>query len=186
MAKRRTKKLAERVIWTAGHSTRPIGEFLRLLHAGGVKLLADVRRFPGSRRHPHFGQAPLAAALAEAGIAYRHFEALGGRRTERLSDSPNTAWRVESFNAYADYMQSAEFAAALDELIAAAESKPTAIMCSEALPQKCHRRLISDALVVRGWRVRHLLSPKRIEDHVLTPFARVEGAKITYPVSQLF
>jgi uncharacterized protein (DUF488 family) len=174
------------VIWTAGHSTRAIGEFLNLLQAGGVKLLADVRRFPGSRRHPHFGQVPLAAALAEEGIEYRHFVDLGGRRSQRLSDSPNTAWRVESFNAYADYMQSPEFAAALAELEAAASQTPTAIMCSEALPQKCHRRLIADALVARGWRVRHLLSPKRIEDHALTPFARVEGAQVTYPESQLF
>lgn len=149
-------------------------------------MLADVRRYPGSRRHPHFGQAPLAAALAETGIDYRHFEALGGRRTERLPDSPNAAWRVESFNAYADYMQSAEFRAALEELTELAEQTPAAIMCSEALPQKCHRRLIADALVVRGWRIRHLLSPKRIEDHVLTPFAHVAGTEVTYPTETLF
>ena len=186
MAKRRTKTLHESVIWTAGHSTRSIGEFLELLAAAHIKLLADVRRFPGSRRHPHFGQAPLAAALKQEGVEYRHFEALGGRRSERLPGSPNTAWRVESFNAYADYMQSAGFAAALDELIAVAESAPTAIMCSEALPQKCHRRLISDALVVRGWRVRHILLPTRIEDHAITPFARVKGLEITYPEAQLF
>jgi len=174
------------VIWTVGHSTRSIDRVLELLAAGGIKLLADVRRFPGSRRHPQFNQEAFAKSLADAGIGYRHFVNLGGRRSKRLPDSPNTAWRVEQFNAYADYMQSADFVAALDELIATAREQPTAIMCSEALPQKCHRRLISDALVVRGWQVRHLLTPKRIEDHQLTPFARVEGARITYPANTLF
>jgi uncharacterized protein (DUF488 family) len=148
--------------------------------------LADVRRFPGSRRHPQFNQDALAASLADAGIEYRHFVDLGGRRSKRLPESPNTAWRVEQFNAYADYMQSDEFLAALDDLIAAASDKRTAIMCSEALPHKCHRRLISDALLTRGWQVRHLLSPKRIDDHQLTPFARVEGIEITYPAETLF
>lgn len=173
-------------IWTVGHSTRPIDEFLKLLAAGGIELLADVRQFPGSRRHPQFGQENLAASLAAAGIAYRHFVDLGGRRHKRLPNSPNTAWRVEQFNAYADHMQSAAFQGALAELIAAAGQQPTAIMCSEALPQRCHRRLISDALVVRGWRVRHQLTPKRIEDHQLTPFARVEGTDVTYPAERLF
>ena len=174
------------MIWTAGHSTRSLNDFLELLAAAEIELLADVRRFPGSRRHPHFGQAPLAAALVAAGIDYRHFEALGGRRSERLDDSPNNAWRVESFNAYADYMQSEGFRTALDDLTKLAKETRTAVMCSEALPQKCHRRLIADALVVRGWQVRHLLSPKRIEEHVLTPFAQVDGLRITYPESQLF
>jgi uncharacterized protein (DUF488 family) len=174
------------VIWTLGHSTRSIDELLELLAAGGIKLLADVRRFPGSRRHRQFNQEALAASLAAAGIEYRHFVDLGGRRTERLPNSPNTAWRVESFNANADYMQSPEFLAALDDLMIAAKDRPTAITCSEALPQKCHRRLISDALAVRGWLVRHLLTPQRIEDHQLTPFARVEGTAVTYPSSTLF
>jgi uncharacterized protein (DUF488 family) len=173
-------------IYTLGHSTRSFDELLELLAAGGIKLLADVRRFPGSRRHPQFNQEALAESLAATGIEYRHFVDLGGRRTDRLPDSPNTAWRVESFNAYADYMQSPEFLAALDDLMAAAHKEPAAVMCSEALPQKCHRRLISDALVARGWHVRHLLTPKRIDDHQLTPFARVEGTEITYPASTLF
>ena len=132
------------MIWTVGHSTRPIEELLTILAAGGIKLLADVRRFPGSRRHPQFGQEALDTSLAKAGIAYCHFIGLGGRRSQRLPDSPNTAWRVEQFNAYADYMQSDEFLTALEELMAAARKSPTAIMCSEALPQKCHRRLIAD------------------------------------------
>ena len=174
------------VCWTVGHSTHPIEKFLEILGAGDIELLADVRRFPGSRRHPQFNQDALAESLAAAGIAYRHFVALGGRRSERLPDSPNTAWRVEQFNAYADHMQSAEFLAALDELMRPARGQRTAIMCSEALPQQCHRRLISDALVVRDWQVRHLLSTKRIEDHQLTPFARASGTVVTYPTATLF
>lgn len=124
--------------------------------------------------------------LTEAGIAYRHFADLGGRRTNRLPNSPNTAWRVEPFNAYADYMQTPEFRTALNQLSDIAQEAPTAIMCSEALPHKCHRRLISDALLVRGWQVRHLLSPNRIDDHQLTPFAKVQGTTITYPAESLF
>ena len=173
-------------IWTVGHSTRQIEEFVEILQAAEIRLLADVRRFPGSRRHPQFNQNRLIESLAGAGIEYRHFVDLGGRRKERLADSANVGWRVESFNAYADYMQSPEFLRALDELMDAARAQPTAIMCSEALPHKCHRRLIADALLTRGWQVRHLLSPKRIDDHLLTPFARVEGTNITYPAETLF
>ena len=174
------------VIWTIGHSTRSMADFLTILAAGEIELLADVRRFPGSRRYPQFNQDALRASLAEVGIEYRHFLDLGGRRKERLPDSPNTAWRVESFNAYADYMQSQEFLAALEELEALSHETPTAIMCSEALPHKCHRRIIADALVNRGWRVRHLLSKARIDDHQLTPFAHVEGTQLTYPAATLF
>jgi uncharacterized protein (DUF488 family) len=174
------------IIWTVGHSTRPIEELLKLLAAGEIKLLADVRRYPGSLRHPQFNQEALADSLTKAQIEYRHFVDLGGRRSKRLPDSPNTAWRVESFNAYADYTQSPEFQFALAELTAAAKKQSTAIMCSEALPQKCHRRIISDVLLAGGWQVRHLLTPKRIEDHQLTPFARVEGTAVTYPAETLF
>lgn len=174
------------VIWTLGHSTRPIDDFLKLLAAGDMKLLADVRRFPGSRRYPQFNQEALTKSLADAGIEYRHFIELGGRRSQRLPDSPNSAWRVEQFNAYADHMQSPEFLQALDELITMAQTKHTAIMCSEALPHKCHRRIISDALVARGWTVRHLLSPQRIDEHTLTPFAHVSGTEVTYPAESLF
>jgi len=179
-------KTSSPTIWTLGHSTRPIDELLKLLAVPEIQLLADVRRFPGSRRHPQFNQDALATSLADVGIEYRHVVDLGGRRSKRLPDSPNTGWRVEQFNAYADYMQSPEFLVALDDLMAAAREKRTAIMCSEALPHKCHRRLISDALIARGWQVRHLLSPKRIDDHQLTPFARVEGTEITYPAETLF
>ncbi len=176
----------KRTIWTVGHSTRPIGEFLELLAAGQIELLADVRRFPASRRHPQFNREALSASLAESGIAYEHFPGLGGRRSQRLPDSPNNAWRVEAFNAYADHLSSVEFQADFDRLVKMAKTKRTAIMCAEALPQQCHRRIIADLLVARGWVVKHLLSPKRIEDHKLTEFARVNGQQVTYPQETLF
>lgn len=177
---------AERIVWTVGHSTRLIEAFLEVLAAGNIELLADVRRYPGSRRYPQFNQEALAASLTAAGIEYRHFVDLGGRRSERLPESPNTAWRVAAFNAYADHAQSPEFLAALDQLLSLAARKHTAIMCSEALPQQCHRRIIADVLIARRWMVRHLLSPQRIEDHQRTPFARVAGASVTYPGGSLF
>jgi uncharacterized protein (DUF488 family) len=151
-----------------------------LLAEAGVELLVDVRRFPGSRRHPHFAREPLARALAEAGIAYRHEPDLGGRRAPR-PDSPNGAWRVAAFRGYADHMATAEFAAALDRLAALAATRPTAILCAEALPQRCHRRLIADALAARGHEVVHLLAPGRRERHLLHPAAVVDGGRLTYP-----
>jgi uncharacterized protein (DUF488 family) len=176
----------KRNIWTVGHSTRSIEDFLKLLAAGEIELLADVRRFPASRRHPQFNREALTASLAEVGIAYEHFPGLGGRRSQRLEGSPNNAWRVEAFNAYADHLRSAEFQADFNRLIDLANSKRTAIMCAEALPQQCHRRIIADALVARGWIVKHLLSPQRIEDHKLPEFARVQGEQVTYPQETLF
>jgi uncharacterized protein (DUF488 family) len=176
----------EQSIWTVGHSTKMIPEFLELLLAAEIELLADVRRFPASRRHPQFNREALAASLADVGIAYQHFSGLGGRRSARLPDSPNNAWRVESFNAYADHSQSAEFQADFERLASLAVSQRTAIMCAEALPFQCHRRIIADVLVARGWQVKHLLSPKRIEDHTLTEFARAVGQQVTYPQETLF
>jgi uncharacterized protein (DUF488 family) len=173
-------------IWTIGHSTRAIEDFLKLLAAGQIELVADVRRFPASRRHPQFNQGALTASLAEQGIAYEHFPGLGGRRNTRLPDSPNQAWRVQAFNAYADHLQTAEFQTDFDRLIDVAEKKRSAIMCAEALPQQCHRRIVADALLARGWTVKHLLTPKRIEDHKLTEFAHVEGEQVTYPQETLF
>jgi len=173
-------------IWTLGHSTRPIDAFLGLLSGSSIGLLADVRRFPGSKRYPHFNAEALAASLAGAGVAYRHYADLGGRRGKPAEGSPNSAWRVEAFNAYADFMATPAFAAALDDLTARAGEMPTAVMCSEAVPWRCHRRLIADALVVRGWEVRDILGPKKVEPHALTPFARVEGRTITYPSEPLF
>jgi uncharacterized protein (DUF488 family) len=173
-------------IWTIGHSNREIGAFLELLAAAGIEAVADVRRFPGSRLHPQFGSAALARELSAAGIAYQHFPALGGRRGKPAPDSPNTAWQVEAFGAYADYMAQPEFAAGLAALIELAESQRTAMMCSEAVPWRCHRRLIADALIVRGWAVLDIMGPNQIKPHPLTPFARVRGWQLTYPAETLF
>lgn len=173
-------------IWTIGHSTRELEAFLAMLADNSVQLLADVRRFPGSRRHPQFGEQALSEALHARGIGYQHFGELGGRRSRRLPDSPNTAWRVEAFNAYADYMETAEFQDALAALMVQAEAKRTAIMCSEAVPWRCHRRLIADALTVRGWNVRDILGPHKVDTHRLTEFARVNGTTLSYPAEPLF
>lgn len=173
-------------IWTIGHSNRDCGEFLDLLREQGIELLADVRRFPASRRFPHFNRENLERSLEEVGIAYRHFGELGGRRGERAKNSPNTAWRVEAFNTYADHMDTPEFQQALDELTALAEEQRAAIMCAEAVPWRCHRRLIADALIVRGWTVEDILGRGQVRPHALTGFARVEEGRITYPGGTLF
>ena len=177
---------AGKTIWTIGHSNREIGAFLDMLSAHSIGLLADVRRFPGSRRWPQFNADALEASLAERGIAYRHFLELGGRRGKAAEDSPNRAWRVQAFNAYADHMQSPEFQTALGELIAAANKQRTAIMCAEALPWQCHRRIIADALVARGWTVLDIFTAAQAKPHALTEFARVDGEKVTYPEPTLF
>jgi uncharacterized protein (DUF488 family) len=159
------------VIFTVGHSTRPQEELIAILKEAGVERLVDVRRFPGSRRHPQFGKEALRAGLAAAGIAYRHEPDLGGRRDPR-PDSLNTAWRVAGFRGYADHMASPQFRAAVERLVAGS-SLPTAVMCAEALPWKCHRQLIADALVARGIEVVHLLAPGQRQAHVLNPSAAV-------------
>lgn len=168
------------VMWTIGHSTRPIDEFLGLLQAYGIHLLADVRITPYSRRHPQFHTDALAQSLAETAILYRHMPKLGGRRKSR-PDSVNTGWRNSSFRGYADYMQSPPFQEALNELIAIGQKFSVAIMCAEAVPWRCHRTLIADALVSRGWTVRHILSANSLKTHTCTPFARLEGNRLTYP-----
>ena len=159
-------------VFTVGHSTRPIEELVDLLRAAGVRLLVDVRRYPVSRRYPHFSGPALRASLAAAGIHYRHEVDLGGHRQPR-SDSPNKAWRAAAFRGYADHMATAEFAAALARLEAAAAAQPAAVLCAEADPTRCHRQLVADALTARGARVVHLLGPGRMEDHVLHPAARI-------------
>lgn len=176
----------EREIWTIGHSTREWSAFLGLLEESRVGLVADVRRFPGSIRHPQYQREALATALGKAGIAYRHFGGLGGRRSARAADSPNTGWRVEAFNAYADYMATTPFQDALSALIAAASESRTAVMCAEAVPWRCHRRLIADALIVRGWAVWDIVGPKRVARHALTDFARVRETSLVYPSEPLF
>jgi uncharacterized protein (DUF488 family) len=168
------------IVYTIGHSTRSIEDFIALLQAHGVTQLADVRTVPKSRRHPHFAQDALSVSLPAAGIAYRHFAGLGGLR-KPAPDSSNGGWRHAGFRGYADYMQTAAFATAIDDLISWAQNAPTAVMCAEAVWWRCHRQLIADALVARGFEVRHITSAKAAAAHVLTSFARVDGERVTYP-----
>ena len=167
-------------IWTIGHSTRPIGEFTDLLRAHGINLLVDVRTVPRSRHNPQFNSDSLAESLKKVGLDLIHMPALGGLRKAR-KDSINDGWRNASFRGYADYMQTDEFCRALETLIADSRLQPTAIMCAEAVPWRCHRSLIADALASRGWTVRHILSPVKADEHRLTPFAIIGGDRIVYP-----
>lgn len=167
-------------VLTVGHSTRSLEEFIALLRAHGVEQLVDVRTMPRSRRSPQFNRETLPAALAAIGIGYTHLPSLGGLRHAH-ADSPNMAWRNASFRGYADYMASPEFAAGLDELLALASERQVAIMCAEAVPWRCHRSLIADALIARGFAVEDIFSPMRRGPHRLTPFARIEGTRVTYP-----
>ena len=176
----------QHTIWTVGHSNRDFDSFVELLKSQQIERLADVRRFPGSRRHPQFNSEALQAALAEQQIAYCHFESLGGRRRSSDSSSPNRAWRVASFNAYADHLATDEFARGLNDLMDQAAAQRTAIMCSEALPWRCHRRIIADALIVREWQVLDIFSPGQTKPHALTEFAHVDGVRVTYPEPTLF
>lgn len=167
-------------LYTLGHSTRPIEELLDLLRERGVTVLVDVRRYPASRRHPQFSRDALAASLAGAGIRYVHEPDLGGRRAARPG-SPHTAWRVEAFRGYADHMETPEFEAALERLVRLAGEETAAILCAEAVPWRCHRRLISDALAARGTEVLHILRPGRADPHELDPNARVlPGGRLLY------
>jgi len=167
------------VVHTLGHSTLALEDFLALLEAHALDAIADVRRFPASRRHPHFAREPLAASLAARGVAYSWLPALGGRRGGR-PDSPHVAWRSAAFRGYADHMDGDEFREGLDALLALAEGHRVAVMCAEAVPWRCHRQLIADALVVRGVEVRHVTGRGEAQPHRLTPFARVDGDRIVY------
>jgi uncharacterized protein (DUF488 family) len=169
-------------LYTVGHSTRSLDEFLALLAAHGVGLIVDVRRYPGSRRFPHFGRDTLSQSLAAAGIGYVHEPDLGGRRAPR-ADSPHTAWRSASFRAFADHMDSAEFAAALDRVLARAATSASCLMCAEAVPWRCHRQLIADALVARAHQVRHILSPSRADVHTIHPHARLLDGRLIYDLA---
>jgi uncharacterized protein (DUF488 family) len=171
------------IIFTIGHSTRPIAEFIELLQSNIVAQLIDIRTIPKSRHNPQFNSDALAASLRAARIRYVHMKELGGLRHAR-KDSINLGWRNASFRGYADYMQTDEFAAALARAIALAEERPTALMCAEAVPWRCHRSLVSDALVARGIRVLEIVSSAAPKEHTLTPFARVRGMHITYPADQ--
>jgi uncharacterized protein (DUF488 family) len=168
-------------IYSIGHSTRSQAELIDLLCRYGVVTLVDVRTMPRSRHNPQFNRDELADALSSAGIAYAHVPRLGGLRRGVGAASPNTGWRNASFRAYADYMQTADFKQGLDELQKLTAAGPLALMCAEAVPWRCHRSLIADALLVRGVVVRDIQSATRAAPHALTPFARVDGERITYP-----
>jgi uncharacterized protein (DUF488 family) len=168
-----------RTIHTIGHSTRSIEVFMELLKAHRIELLVDVRRWPTSTRFPHFGRERLAASLAASGVHYLWREDLGGYR-KPSPDSPNSGWRVGVFRAYADFMLTPAFDRTMDELQPLAEARRIAVMCAEAVPWRCHRQLLADALLVRGWSARHILED-HCEEHALTSFARVRGTQILYP-----
>lgn len=169
-------------VLTIGHSNRSIEEFIGLLKANGANMVVDVRKMPGSRANPQFNADALEASLREAGVGYIHAPGLGGlRRRAKNPDSPNAGWRNESFRAYADYMQTPEFEKALNEMARQTASAVPALMCAEAVPWRCHRSLIADALVVRGVEVEDVISGAKPKRHALKPWAKVEGTRITYP-----
>ncbi len=171
-------------LFTIGHSTHPIERFLELLGMHRVALLTDVRSFPSSRRWPHFNQADLARSLERAGLEYRWMKSLGGRRHGVRPDTPHTAWTHPAFRSYADYMESEEFAAGLGELTGFASGVRTAIMCSEGLWWRCHRRIISDNLVIRGWTIEHIMPDGKLTAHRLAEFASVDDGRLIYDGGQ--
>ncbi len=171
------------VIFTVGHSTRTLDELVKILRAHGVERLIDVRSIPRSRHNPQFNRETLSKTLRNRGFSYRHMKALGGLRHAR-PDSINTGWRNASFRGFADYMQTPLFHTALEKLISLALEKPTAIMCAEAVPWRCHRSLIADALTAHGHAVRDIMSVTSAKPHVLTPMARVHGQQVTYPAEE--
>jgi uncharacterized protein (DUF488 family) len=167
-------------IWTIGHSTRKIDDFLALLEENGIKLVADVRMFPGSKRYPQFGREALAQSLSERGIRYEHFRELGGRRKAK-PDSKNTAWRNEMFRGYADYMETKDYQKGVERLLELVEkSGPTAIMCAEAVWWRCHRSLISDYLKARGVEVVHILDRGKVEPHPFMSAAKIVDGELSY------
>ncbi|MGH7880581.1 MAG: DUF488 family protein [Candidatus Binataceae bacterium] len=171
-------------LYTVGHSTHPIEVFLELLARHEIAILADVRSFPASRRWPQFNQAALQQAVAAAGREYRWCQALGGRRHSQQSKSSHSAWKVSAFRAYADYADGREFAVGLADLIASANAGRTAIMCSEGLWWRCHRRIISDQMTIRRWSVAHILPDGKLAAHVLPEFARLSDGRLIYDGGQ--
>lgn len=168
------------IIYTIGHSNHPLEKFIEMLTAHGIRLIADVRTIPRSRHNPQYNGDALAAALRESSIAYHHLPLLGGLRHPKKG-SVNRAWENDSFRGFADYMQTEGFAAGVAGLMATGQDQRTAVMCSEALPWRCHRSLIADALLVRGVTVMHIMSRTSVKEHSLTPWARVQDLTITYP-----
>jgi uncharacterized protein (DUF488 family) len=180
MAQRNKSKA---VIFTIGHSTRPIEEFIELLQLNGVKSVLDIRTIPRSRRNPQFNREALEASLGAAGIDYLHLKELGGLRHAK-KDSVNLGWHNAGFRGYADYMQTEDFESGLERAIRISQEKQCALMCAEAVPWRCHRSLVADALTTRGIPVEHILSGSKRRPHEMTPFARVHGTEVTYPTEK--
>lgn len=170
-------------IWTIGHSTHELGRLIELLGGQRIEAVADVRKVPRSRRMPHFSGDSLAVSLPEASVEYQHLPELGGFRRPRAG-SPNAGWEHAGFRGYADHMESDEFRAGLERLESLGARRRTAVMCAEAQWHRCHRRLLADALLVRGWEVLHIGSDGRVQPHRLTPFAVVAGERVSYPAEQ--
>ncbi|MCL5023525.1 MAG: DUF488 domain-containing protein [Nitrospirae bacterium] len=168
------------LVYSIGHSTRPIGEFLALLKAYQIEEVVDIRTVPRSRHNPQFNVDVLPGSLEREAIEYRHMKGLGGLR-HALKDSPNMGWRNASFRGFADYMQTPEFEESLELLVKEAQRMLIALMCAEAVPWRCHRSLVADALTVRGVKVEHIMSETSHHLHTITPFAKVRGSRITYP-----
>jgi uncharacterized protein (DUF488 family) len=171
-------------LYTIGHSTHPIEEFIGLLKEQRIAVLADVRSYPSSRRWPQFNQDALRGRLEETEIEYRWLKLLGGRRRVKPGDSLHTAWKIAAFRAYADYADGADFVAGLNELMEIANRRRTAIMCSEGLWWRCHRRIISDHLTVRGWGIEHILPSGKLAEHELPEFASVQAGRLLYDGGQ--
>jgi uncharacterized protein (DUF488 family) len=183
-SKRKPRSKPSPIVLTIGHSTRTLEAFIKLLQAHGATRVVDVRTVPRSRHNPQFNRASLPGALKKAGLRYVHLPGLGGLRHARR-DSINVGWRNASFRGYADYMQTPEFEESLDEFIQLANEERSVLMCAEAVPWRCHRSLIADALLVRGIRTEDIMSPTRRQVHTLTPFAKARGAMITYPAEDV-
>jgi uncharacterized protein (DUF488 family) len=177
------RKKMQATVFTIGHSTRTIEEFIEMLRAHGVGRVLDVRSIPKSRHNPQFNRETLARSLRAARIGYVHLKKLGGLRHAK-ADSKNLGWHNASFRGFADYMQTEDFLVGLARLEKLATTKPTAIMCAEAVPWRCHRSLIADALVVRKFPVEDIMNASRAQEHELTAFARVRGLRITYPTDK--
>ncbi|MGV7211102.1 DUF488 family protein [Oxalobacteraceae bacterium A2-2] len=176
--------MTQELVCTIGHSNRSIEDFIALLRENGIACLLDIRTVPKSRHNPQFGQDQLPASLAAAGIEYRYLRGLGGLRRPR-PDTPNAGWRNESFRGYADYMQTEEFARNVDTVVELGRQKACALMCAEAVPWRCHRSLVADALLVRGVLVDDIIDDRQRKPHKLTPFAQVDGLRISYPPEQM-
>jgi len=178
------KSFDNKTIWTIGHSTHTLGEFIEMLFSFEIKLLADIRSFPGSRKFPQFNKENLEASLPENGIEYIHLKKLGGRRKVN-PDSKNTSWRHLAFRAYADYMETEDFKIGIEELEAVAKKQRTAYMCSEAVWWRCHRSMVSDYLKSEGWKVMHIMSAGKEVEHPYTAPAKIVNGRLTYRYSEL-